>query len=78
MACDTTIDLQTPIGRERVRGFQPPWRTVFVYRCPGCQQETRMFANSYIGFRRTRRGTLALGRPVPSVGGIRCGREKGE
>jgi len=27
------IDLQRPIRIERVRGFQPPWRSVAVYRC---------------------------------------------
>lgn len=59
--CDNTINLRTPTHSERVRGFQPPWRTVYVYRC-ACGAEHRMRANSYRG-----------SRPEPSVGGIRCG-----
>lgn len=56
----TTINLSTPIRSERVRGFQPPWRTVFVYQCS--QGHTvRVYANSFRG--RT---------PVPSVGAITC------
>jgi DNA-directed RNA polymerase subunit RPC12/RpoP len=62
MTCDATIDLRTPVGSERVRGFQPPWRTVYRYRCSACGHEVRVRANSF-------RGT----RPEPSVGGIRCG-----
>jgi hypothetical protein len=56
-----TIDLNRPVGRERVRGFQPPWRTVFVYECPNCKKEVRVGANSF-------RGKTA----EPSVGAIRC------
>lgn len=55
------IDLSHPIRSERVRGFQPPWRTVFIYQCPECKEEVRVFANSF-------RGKT----PVPSVGGITC------
>lgn len=55
------INLGTPIRSERVRGFQPPWRTVFVYRCPTCSQETRVRAGSYRG-----------NRAEPGVGGIMC------
>lgn len=57
----TVINLATPVRSERVRWFQPPWRTVFIYRCSKCGKETRVFANSFRG--RT---------PVPSVGGIAC------
>ncbi|MFY4731179.1 hypothetical protein [Nitrospira sp. BLG_2] len=56
-----TINLSTPIRTERVRDFQPPWRTVFVYKCKACGKETRVRANSY-------RGKTA----VPSVGAIAC------
>jgi ribosomal protein S27E len=56
------IDLSTPIRMERVRsGFQPHWRTVFIYSCPDCENETRVFANSFIGQT-----------AVPGVGAIRC------
>lgn len=30
---------------ERVRDFQPPWRTVRVLRCPACHTETRLRQN---------------------------------
>jgi len=60
------IDLSKPIRSERVRaGFQPHWRTVFVYKCGeagGCGKEHRIYANSF-------RGKMA----VPGVGGIKCG-----
>lgn len=57
-----TIDLARPIRSVRVRaGFQPHWRTVYVYRCGTCGGETRVFANAYRG--RT---------PVPGVGAIVC------
>lgn len=56
----TTIDLSKPVRTERVRWFQPPWRTVFVYRC-AMGHEQRVFASSFSG-----------SRPVPSVGGINC------
>lgn len=54
------INLATPISSERVRSFQPPWRTVYVYRCVN-GHETRVFANSFRGKR-----------PEPSVGAIVC------
>lgn len=57
------LNLMTPVRRERVRGFQPPWRTVFVYRCAGCGNETRVRAGAF-------RGAVA----VPAVGAIRCPR----
>jgi DNA-directed RNA polymerase subunit RPC12/RpoP len=57
----SVINLATPIRSERVRDFQPPWRTVFVYRCGTCQNETHVRANSF-------RGKTA----VPSVGAIAC------
>jgi len=57
------IDLSRPIRSERVRaGFQPHWRTVFVYRCGGCGNEHRIYANSFRGKRE-----------VPGVGRVRCG-----
>ena len=57
----TVVDLARPVRSERVRaGFQPHWRTVFIYKCPK-GHEQRVFANSF-------RGTT----PVPGVGGIRC------
>lgn len=58
----TAIDLSRPIRSERVRaGFQPHWRTVYVYRCSLCGKETRVFAGAF-------RGTT----PVPAVGAIAC------
>lgn len=59
--CGAILNLATPVRSERVRAFQPPWRTVFVYRCHECGNETRVRANSFRG--RT---------PVPGVGAIRC------
>jgi hypothetical protein len=58
--CGRTIDLGRPLREERVRDFQPPWRTVFVYRCE-CGREIRVRASSFLG-----------SRPVPATGGIRC------
>lgn len=56
------INLQRPIRSERVRaGFQPHWRTVFVYRCGQCGKECRMFASAYSG-------RLA----VPAIGAVTC------
>ena len=64
----TTIDLATPIRRERVRAdFQPHWRTVFVYRCKECGEERRVFANSFSGEN-----------AVPGIGGIECRHCKAE
>jgi len=37
------MDLSRPIRTERVRWFQPPWRTVYIYRCPVCGKENRVF-----------------------------------
>jgi len=54
------INLGRPVRSERVRGFQPPWRTVFVYKCVA-GHEVRVCANSF-------RGKTA----VPGVGAIRC------
>ena len=57
------IDLSKPIRSERVRaGFQPHWRTVFIYKCRECGKEHRIYTNSF-------RGKNA----VPGVGGVRCG-----
>jgi len=56
------IDLSKPIRSERVRaGFQPHWRTVFIYRCPKCEKETRIYASAFEG-----------NTPVHGVGGVRC------
>jgi len=55
------IDLSRPVKSEKVRaGFQPHWRTVFVYKCEH-GHTVRVFANSF-------RGKT----PVPGVGGIKC------
>ena len=43
------INLSAPIGREKRRGFQPPWYTVFVYLCKECNQKTYVRANSFRG-----------------------------
>ena len=55
------LNLQNPIRSEKRRSFQPPWYTVYVYRCKGCGKETTVRANSFRG-----------PNPVPSVGAIRC------
>jgi hypothetical protein len=60
--CSGRINLQTPIRSERRRGFQPPYYTVYVYRCPACQREIIVRAGSFRG--RT---------PVPSIGAVICG-----
>jgi hypothetical protein len=54
------INLAAPVRRERVRGFQPPWRTVFVYVCQA-GHEVRVRASAF-------RGTVA----EPSRGAIAC------
>lgn len=41
---------------ERVRWFQPPWRTVVIYSCDSCQRERRILQNG----------------SSPMVGGIVC------
>jgi hypothetical protein len=63
VTCQAQIDLSVPSRSERVRGFQPPWRTVFVYTCRTCKAEHKVRANSF-------RGKT----PVPGVGAIICGR----
>ena len=56
------MDLRLPIRSEKVRyGCHPHWRTVFVYRCHICGNETRVFANSFTGEN-----------PTPEVGGVYC------
>jgi hypothetical protein len=56
------INLKTPIRSEKVRaGFQPHWRTVFVYKCEKCGGETRIYANSFQGKY-----------PTPGIGGVYC------
>lgn len=56
-----TIILSHPIRTERVRGFQPPWRTVYVYRCASCKGETRVRASAFRGRH-----------SEPGVGAIAC------
>jgi hypothetical protein len=57
----TQIDLSKPIGQDRERvGFQPHWRTIFIYKC-AAGHIVRMMANAFKG--RT---------PVPGVGAITC------
>ena len=57
----TIINLSAPVRSERVRaGFQPHWRTLFVYLC-AAGHEVKVYANSF-------RGKT----PVPCVGGIHC------
>jgi hypothetical protein len=63
-ACDAMIDLRHPVRSEKIRWFQPPWRTVYVYQCKECGGEVRVLANSFRG-----------SRPEPSVGSIRCRRK---
>lgn len=54
------VNLRTPVRRERIRGFQPPWRTVFVYRCPSAH-EIRVNAGAFRG-----------ARAEPAIGAITC------
>lgn len=61
--CKGLIDLSKPLRSEKVRGFQPPWRTVFIYACPICKTELRMCASRFMG-----------GVPVPELGTVRCER----
>jgi hypothetical protein len=63
--CTAILNLATPSGSERVRDFQPPWRTVFLYTCPECRSVHRVRAGSFRG-----------GRPEPGIGAILCGRVK--
>lgn len=55
------IDLARPDRSERVRGFQPPWYTVYIYTCSLCKGKVRMRASSFRGKN-----------PEPSTGGINC------
>lgn len=55
------IDLQRPIRTERRRGFQPPWYTVYIYKCPKCGNEVTVRANSFRGRN-----------PEPGIGAIVC------
>lgn len=64
MTCDGIMDLSRPIGAERVRGFQPPWYTVWRYRCPKCGAEMRIRASRFHGRN-----------PAPEIGGVYCGKE---
>ena len=61
--CPGLIDLSTPTRSERRRGFQPPFYTVFVYRCPQCHGETVLRASAFRGRR-----------AVPGTGAVSCGR----
>lgn len=65
MNCPATIRFDAPHREEKVRGFQPPWRTVCVYICKECGQERRLYKN-WSG-------------PIPP-GAFRCGlvKAKGE
>ena len=60
--CEATINLSQPSQSERVRGFQPPWHTVYIYTCRSCGTSHRVRASAF-------RGT----RPEPGTGAIRCG-----
>lgn len=60
--CSGQISLTQPIRSEKRRGFQPPYYTVWVYRCPDCRREIFVRANSFLGKR-----------PVPARGAIVCG-----
>jgi len=46
--CNQTIAFNTAFTSERQRGFQPPWYTVFLYKCPSCGAIHRM-KKSYHG-----------------------------
>ncbi len=59
--CGGLINLRTPVGSERRRGFQPPYYTVYLYKCPACGSRKVVRANSFRG--RT---------PEPGIGAIRC------
>lgn len=59
--CDELINLETPVGQERRRGFQPPYYTVYKYRCAKCGAMRYIRANSF-------RGKT----PHPGRGAIRC------
>jgi hypothetical protein len=57
MSC---IDLSRPIASEKRRSFQPPWYTVFIYKCP-------------VGHRVAVRACAFRGKtPEPGRGAITC------
>jgi hypothetical protein len=62
ITCEGRINLAIPLSATRVRDFQPPWRTVYLYRCPQCHRDIRVRAGAFMGRR-----------AVPGVGGIVCG-----
>lgn len=37
------------ITTERVRGFQPPWRTIYVVRCDGCGATLQRISKNWHG-----------------------------
>lgn len=39
------ISLRNTIRTERVRGFQPPWHTIWILACPSCAGEVRVRQN---------------------------------
>jgi hypothetical protein len=56
------IMLQYPIKSKKVRaGFQPHWRTIFLYICPECAKEVGVYACAFSG--KT---------PIPGIGAIYC------
>lgn len=65
--CTAVINLSTPTSSERIRGFQPPWQTVYVYTCRTCGTSHRIRAGAFRG--RT---------PEPARGGIVCGAPRKE
>lgn len=42
MACTQLIRFTDACKSERVRAFQPPWRTVNIYTCPTCGHKNRI------------------------------------
>lgn len=56
--CETVFGMEHCVRSEKRRGFQPPWYTVFVLRCPTCGTERHIRQNWQGG--------------VPSFG-IKCG-----
>jgi hypothetical protein len=59
--CETVIDLSLPIRSESVRVPFRKSRTVFIYRCPSCGTEHRVFGSRFIGKTCT-----------PEIGGMYC------
>ena len=47
--CQCVIDMRAPCASERVRGFQPPWHTVYIYTCPACGAKHRLNAQHGLG-----------------------------